>query len=128
MDKKFFDALEIVLDRGRVSVAVLQRILKIGYARAGAMIDLMEEKNYISRFTSSGRIVFITKEFYEGLNRKAIEEGGELPVFDISTLPRPNEKIEGLQAEIEDLEGKKKIIDARIKELNEQIEILKSTH
>lgn len=46
-DDLFPDALEIVSDAGKASASLLQRRLKIGYARAARLLDIMESKGII---------------------------------------------------------------------------------
>jgi S-DNA-T family DNA segregation ATPase FtsK/SpoIIIE len=46
-DDLFPDALEIVADAGKASASLLQRRLKIGYARAARLLDIMESKGII---------------------------------------------------------------------------------
>jgi DNA segregation ATPase FtsK/SpoIIIE, S-DNA-T family len=47
------DAVTTVVTTGAASVALLQRRLRVGYARAGRLIDLMEERGIISGFDGS---------------------------------------------------------------------------
>ncbi len=46
-DELFRTAVEIILTTGQASVSILQRKLKIGYARAGRLVDLMERKGIV---------------------------------------------------------------------------------
>ena len=46
-DKLFDQAVEIVLETGQASASVLQRRLRVGYARAARLIDMMEEKQIV---------------------------------------------------------------------------------
>ena len=46
-DTLFYDALRVILDEGIASSAFLQRRLKIGYARAANLIDMLEERGVI---------------------------------------------------------------------------------
>lgn len=66
VDELFSEAIEIVLDAGQASISMLQRRLRIGYARAARMIDEMEVRGIVSGFEGSKpRDVLITKEEYE---------------------------------------------------------------
>ncbi len=47
-DVLFNDALSIAQEEGKISASYLQRRLKIGYNRAARIVELMEEKGYIS--------------------------------------------------------------------------------
>lgn len=47
VDDKFDEAVEIVQSIGKASASLLQRKLKIGYAKAARIIDQMEEKHLI---------------------------------------------------------------------------------
>lgn len=56
-------ALDIVLETGQASVSMLQRRLKLGYARSARIIDEMEAKGYIGPFQGSKpRAILISKE------------------------------------------------------------------
>ena len=46
-DDLFFEAVRIVQETGRASASLLQRQLKVGYARAARLLDIMEEKGLI---------------------------------------------------------------------------------
>jgi DNA segregation ATPase FtsK/SpoIIIE-like protein len=48
-------AIEVVRDQGRASVSLLQRRLRIGYARAARLIDEMEEQGIIGPDEGGGR-------------------------------------------------------------------------
>lgn len=59
-------AVEVVLETGQASVSVLQRRLKLGYARAARIVDEMEEKGIVSPFRgSTPREILITKEQWD---------------------------------------------------------------
>lgn len=47
-DDTFCSAVEIALENGQISTSFLQRRLRLGYARAGRIIDQMEQLNIIS--------------------------------------------------------------------------------
>jgi len=46
-DSLFTEALQIVIESGKASTSFIQRKLKIGYSRAAALIDMMEEQGYV---------------------------------------------------------------------------------
>lgn len=46
-DELFTQAAEVVINSGKASASLLQRRLKVGYARAARLIDLLEEKGII---------------------------------------------------------------------------------
>ena len=52
-DPMLSEALDIILNEGQASVSLLQRKMKVGYARAGRMIDELEEGGYIGRHEGS---------------------------------------------------------------------------
>ena len=57
------EAIDLVINEGQASVSLLQRKLKIGYARAGRIVDEMEERGVIGGFEGSKpRKVLITKD------------------------------------------------------------------
>ncbi len=62
-DELIPDAVDTILDIGQASVSMLQRKLKLGYARAARLMDQMEELGYVGPFEGSKpRQLKITKE------------------------------------------------------------------
>ena len=47
-DSKFWDAVELAVDCGKISTSLLQRRLEVGYGRAAKIIDRMEEMGFVS--------------------------------------------------------------------------------
>ena len=69
-DELFSRAVEIVLDNGQASISMIQRRLRVGYARAARLIDEMEQQNIVSGFEGSKpRDVLITRADYERMFR-----------------------------------------------------------
>ncbi len=67
-------AVEVILETGQASVSMLQRRLKLGYARAARIVDEMEEKGYVGPFQGSKpRSILITKEKWE-----AMQDGAQM--------------------------------------------------
>ena len=63
------DAIETVIETGQASTSYIQRKFKVGYARAGRIIDQMEERGIISGYQGSKpREVLMTKERWAELN------------------------------------------------------------
>ena len=59
-------AVDVILETGQASVSMLQRRLKLGYARAARIVDEMEEKGIVGPFQGSKpRTILITKEQWE---------------------------------------------------------------
>ncbi len=59
-------AVEVILETKQASVSMLQRRLKLGYARAARIVDEMEEKGIVGPFQGSKpRSILITKEQWE---------------------------------------------------------------
>jgi DNA segregation ATPase FtsK/SpoIIIE-like protein len=57
-DRLFDEAVQVVAEHDRASASLLQRRLRIGYARAARIIDQLEEKGYIGSFDgSTARVV-----------------------------------------------------------------------
>lgn len=65
-DELLAEAIEIVVDAGQASISMLQRRLRVGYARAARLIDEMEVRGLVSGFNGSKtRNVLITREEFE---------------------------------------------------------------
>ncbi|MBP7114179.1 MAG: DNA translocase FtsK [Candidatus Peribacteraceae bacterium] len=61
-DDLFFEAVRVVQETGKASASLLQRQLKVGYARAARLLDIMEEKNIIGPSDGAkARKVYIDK-------------------------------------------------------------------
>jgi len=59
-------AIEIVLEHDQASISMLQRRLRVGYARAARLVDEMEVRKLVSQFEGSkARQVLISWEQYE---------------------------------------------------------------
>lgn len=75
-DPFLMDAIETVVETGQASTSFIQRKFKVGYARAGRIIDQMEERGVISGYQGSKpREVLMTldklKELKMGTNETA---------------------------------------------------------
>ena len=82
-------AVDVILETQQASVSMLQRRLKLGYARAARIVDEMEEKGFVGPFQGSKpRAILITKEAWEA--RKA---GGDvqLTMDDLSDAGVPED-------------------------------------
>ena len=59
-------AVDVIMETGQASVSMLQRRLKLGYARAARIVDEMEERGIVGPFQGSKpRSILITKEQWE---------------------------------------------------------------
>ena len=66
-------AIEVVVENGQASTSMLQRRLKLGYARAARLIDIMEEKGIVGGYEGAKpRQVLITRE--QWMEQKVGEE------------------------------------------------------
>ena len=62
-DPKLPEAVDIVLELGQASISMLQRRMRIGYARAGRIIDEMAQRGIVSEADGAKpRAVLITRE------------------------------------------------------------------
>ncbi len=72
-DSKFWDAVELAVDSGKISTSLLQRRLEVGYGRAAKIIDRMEEMGFVSAPDGNKpRKILVTKEELE--ERRLSEE------------------------------------------------------
>ena len=81
VDSLLMSAIDMVVEYGQASTSMLQRRLKVGYARAGRIIDQMEARGIISGYDGSKpRQVLISKEELQQLkmgNNITIDEVDE---------------------------------------------------
>ena len=74
-------AVDVILETGQASVSMLQRRLKLGYARAARIVDEMEEKGIVGPFQGSKpRAILITKEQWQ------VRKGGQDQQLDFDDL------------------------------------------
>ncbi|QQK07623.1 FtsK/SpoIIIE family DNA translocase [Miniphocaeibacter halophilus] len=67
-DELFKDAVKIILDENSASISLLQRKMKIGYARAGRLIDEMEEMGIVSGYEGSKpRKILVGKDYLKDI-------------------------------------------------------------
>jgi len=72
-------AAEVVVETGQASVSMLQRRLKLGYARAARLVDQLEEKGIVGPFEGSKpRQLLVTKEQWQEMKyRQGITTPGD---------------------------------------------------
>ena len=64
------EAIEMAVEDGQTSTSMLQRRLRVGYARAGRLVDEMEKRGIVSHSEGSKpRKTLITREQYYELFR-----------------------------------------------------------
>ena len=61
-DRLLPDAIGVIREYDRASASLLQRRLKVGYARAARMIDQLQERGYIGAFDGSNARVVLRRE------------------------------------------------------------------
>jgi S-DNA-T family DNA segregation ATPase FtsK/SpoIIIE len=67
-DRLLDDAVEVIREYDRASASLLQRRLKVGYARAARMIDQLEARGYIGAFDGSNARQVLRREQAPGDN------------------------------------------------------------
>ena len=103
-------AAEVVVETGQASVSMLQRRLKLGYARAARLVDQLEEKGIVGPFEGSKpRQLLITKEQWQEMKyRQGItteppaSPGTPVPETDREPDPPPFDVEEALDRTEED--------------------------
>jgi S-DNA-T family DNA segregation ATPase FtsK/SpoIIIE len=61
-DRLLPDAVAVIQEYDRASASLLQRRLKIGYARAARIIDQLEERGYVGKFDGSNARPVLRRE------------------------------------------------------------------
>lgn len=71
IDPLLFEVIECIINVGAATPAIIQRMLKVGYARAGRIIDQLEQFGIISGYNGSRpRDVLITRDEFKELRKK----------------------------------------------------------
>ena len=82
-------AVEVILETGQASVSMLQRRLKLGYARAARIVDEMEEKGIVGPFQGSKpRAILVTKEQWQA---QRSSHGEQMEFDDLTDYGVPEE-------------------------------------
>jgi len=68
-DRLLPDAVEVIREYDRASASLLQRRLKVGYARAARIIDQLEARGYIGAFDGSNARVVLRRDETLGTSR-----------------------------------------------------------
>ncbi|MBI2676859.1 MAG: DNA translocase FtsK 4TM domain-containing protein [Candidatus Yanofskybacteria bacterium] len=79
-DDMYFDAKDVVVQAGKASASLLQRRLRVGYARAARLLDLLEEKGVIGPGEGAKpREVFIARSNMDaGIGRNIEPDDGSM--------------------------------------------------
>lgn len=68
VDELFYEVVKYAISRGTISVTEIQRKFKMGFSRAGRVVDQMYDRNFISKQEGSKpREVLITQEQFDEL-------------------------------------------------------------
>ncbi len=72
LDEMFFEAAEVIITTGQASASYLQRKLSVGFARAGRLIDQLQEKGVISPSNSKNqREILMTLDELKEIGKEA---------------------------------------------------------
>jgi S-DNA-T family DNA segregation ATPase FtsK/SpoIIIE len=74
-DRLLPDAIEVIREYDRASASLLQRRLKVGYARAARMIDQLEARGYIGAFDGSNARQVLRRD--EGAGTGGLDDLGD---------------------------------------------------
>jgi S-DNA-T family DNA segregation ATPase FtsK/SpoIIIE len=104
-DPLLADAIELVVEMGTASTSMLQRRMRLGYTRAGRMMDMLERRGVISGYEGSKpRQVLITSSDLPRVLAALAEKGdiaapAATPSADAPDLPDPPAPTPGDQPE-----------------------------
>lgn len=99
------DAIDLVVDMGQASASMLQRRFKIGYSRAGRIVDQMEARGLISGYEGSKpRQVLVSKQEWQEIklgNQGATTESSEgNENFNVAPMPVIEENMDMQNEEV----------------------------
>ena len=75
-DELFEEAAEIAFELGQISASMIQRRLKVGYARAGRLLDILDKKKVISTYDGSNKprqLIMSRQEFNDMLENEDMQ-------------------------------------------------------
>ncbi len=94
-DEMFPKAIEVVVEAGMASTTLLQRKLKLGYARAARIVDELSEKGIIGPYEGcKPRKVLITKEQWYEMQANSSASPKQLSVDDIAVNNADNSSLD----------------------------------
>ncbi len=118
-DELLTDAIELAVSMGQASASMIQRKFKVGYARAGRIIDQMEERGIVSGYDGSKpRQTLISKEEWEEMKEQGTEISYEEDLSHLEQLEieetKENAKqiTEAAEEEYEEYEDEEEVEDA----------------
>ena len=88
-DEMIPKAIEVVIEQGMASTTLLQRKLKLGYARAARIIDELSEKGIVGPYEGSKpRKVLITKEQWYEMQARSVSTTPKQLTIEEVTQPK----------------------------------------
>lgn len=88
-DEMIPKAIEVVIEQGMASTTLLQRKLKLGYARAARIIDELSEKGIVGPYEGSKpRKVLITKEQWYEMQARSVSTAPKQLTIEEATQPK----------------------------------------
>jgi DNA segregation ATPase FtsK/SpoIIIE, S-DNA-T family len=89
------DAIRLVIEMGTASTSMLQRRLRLGYTRAGRLIDMLERRSVISGYEGSKpRQVLVTEADLPRVLSNLSERGDQLDAPELVAVPDEQEDLE----------------------------------
>ena len=65
------EAIRVVVENGMASTSLLQRKLKLGYARAARIVDMMEERGVVGPYEGAKpRKILVSKEQWQEIKMR----------------------------------------------------------
>lgn len=79
-DARINEAIDVVIESGMASTSLLQRKLRLGYARAARIVDEMEERGIVGPPNGSKpREVLITRQDWQTMQMNGTSDAGAVP-------------------------------------------------
>ncbi|MFA5211429.1 MAG: DNA translocase FtsK 4TM domain-containing protein [Patescibacteria group bacterium] len=125
-DPLFLEAKQAIIEAGKASASLLQRRLKVGYARAARILDEMEEAGIIGPAQGAKpRDILITEEdaaqdFYLKKLQKTNDAGAEANFFDNDFSKEEEKEDEEFEDELENTEDAENEMTKIEEDLNEE--------